>query len=163
MRDSIDWVDATLVELSAPQLHDLLKLRFDVFVVEQQCIYPELDGQDALPGTRHLFGLVNCQDAPASTRQAVVAAARILASDDTRAVRIGRIVVAKAYRGTALSRTLMDRVMASCDKHYPDSVIELSAQVGVDGLYAEYGFKIVSADYFDDGIAHRDMRRDPCE
>ena len=52
----------------------------------------------------------------------------------------------------------MDRVMASVRQHFPDTVIELSAQVGVDGLYAEYGFRIVSDDYLDDGIPHRDMR-----
>ena len=57
MSASYDWVDAPLSELTPKQLHDLLKLRVDVFVVEQQCIYPELDGQDACPGTRHVFAI----------------------------------------------------------------------------------------------------------
>lgn len=148
------WVDATMSELSAVQLYDLLKLRVDVFVVEQQCVYPELDGQDALPDTRHLFATQN-------DGQTVVAAARILAANDTKSVRIGRVVVAANHRGTGLSRQLMDRVMASCHRHFPRSVIELSAQIGVDGLYAEYGFRVISKDYLDDGIPHRDMRREP--
>lgn len=153
MSASFDWVDSPLAELTAAQLHDLLKLRVDVFVVEQRCVYPELDGQDALPGTRHLYATLD--------GVGVVAAARILAADNTRAVRIGRVVVAATHRGTGLSHQLMDRVMASCHQHYPNSIIELSAQVGVDDFYATYGFTVVSEDYLDDGIPHRDMRLSP--
>jgi len=90
-----------------------------------------------------------------------VAAARVLAADGDLPVRIGRVVIDSAHRGTGLSGELMDRVMASADSHYPNQVIELSAQVGVDGLYQRYGFKVVSDDYLEDGIAHRDMRREP--
>ncbi len=157
MSEELNWVDASIAELSAVQLHHLLKLRVDVFVVEQRCAYAELDGLDALPTTRHVFAT----DAGAH----VVAAARILAADaalgEKAAVRIGRVVVAKPYRGTGLAQQLMERVLACCQVHYPNSTLELSAQVGVDGLYAAYGFEVVSEDYLEDGIAHRDMRLIP--
>jgi len=153
MNASLEWFDQRLDELTARQLHDLLKLRVDVFVVEQNCVYPELDGQDALANTRHLFAY--------DKTGSVVAAARVLAADGDLPVRIGRVVIDSAHRGTGLSGELMDRVMASADSHYPNQVIELSAQVGVDGLYQRYGFKVVSDDYLEDGIAHRDMRREP--
>lgn len=154
MTASLTWTDASLNELGARALHDLLKLRVDVFVVEQNCAYPELDGQDALPGTRHLFATDRVTDQ-------VIAAARVLMPDVDRPVRIGRVVVKSSHRGTGLSRQLMDRVMACCAEHHPHQVIELSAQVGANALYAAYGFEVVSEDYLDDGIPHRDMRLTP--
>lgn len=150
MSATLEWVEATINELNAHQLHNLLKLRIDVFVVEQQCVYAELDGQDALPGTQHVFAF--------EQSGAVVAAARVLAPDDARPVRIGRVVVTPSYRGTGLSRRLMDRVMRICSDVYPQQSIELSAQVGADALYSAYGFEVVSKVYLDDGIPHQDMR-----
>ena len=150
MSTALIWVEASIDELSVRQFHDLLKLRFDVFVVEQSCIYPELDGQDALVGTQHIFAT--------NTEGEVIAAARVLSADESRPVRIGRVVVTASLRGTGLSRQLMDRVMAYCARQHQHEVIELSAQVGADAFYAAYGFKVISEDYMDDGIMHRDMR-----
>jgi len=150
MNTSLNWICASIDELSARQLHDLLKLRIDVFVVEQACVYPELDGQDAFAETQHIFATDGNGD--------VIAAARVLAPDKALPVRIGRVVVAPMHRGTGLSRQLMDRVMSHCNQRFSNQTIELSAQVGADALYAAYGFKVVSEDYLDDGIPHRDMR-----
>jgi len=149
----IQWFDLNIDELTAIQLHDYLRLRVDVFIVEQNCVYPELDGQDALVDTRHVFAIDGSSKA--------IAAARVLAATDSLPVRIGRVVVDPDHRGTGLSKELMDRVMQICTRLYPDQIIELSAQVGVDGFYAGYGFKVVSEDYLEDGIPHRDMRLTP--
>ena len=84
----IDWTLAGLDAMGPCDVHDLMRLRVDVFVVEQACAYPEIDGADAFPGTRHLVG----RDADG----VVVACGRSLVDeDDARApARIGRIVVA---------------------------------------------------------------------
>ena len=150
MTTSLIWTASSIDELNARQLHDLLKLRIDVFVVEQRCAYAELDGQDALPGTQHIFAT--------DTKREVVAAARVLPADGALPVRIGRVVVKPSHRGTGLSKQLMNRVMGYCNEYHQKEDIELSAQVGADGLYAAYGFKVISKDYLDDGIPHRDMR-----
>jgi len=155
MTASLTWTEASLDELSARALHDLLKLRIDVFVVEQRCAYAELDGQDVLLGTQHIFATESTSKAHGE----VVAAARVLAPNAGRPVRIGRVVVKPSHRGTGLSKQLMDRAMQYCAIHFQSIDIELSAQVGADALYAAYGFEVVSEDYLDDGILHRDMRR----
>ena len=121
-----------------------------MFVVEQACVYPELDGLDALPSTQHIFA--------ALPDKRVVAAARVLACDATHPVRIGRVVVAPEYRGCGLSDELMRRVMHYCRQTFPKNVIELSAQVGVEKLYERFGFNVVSDAYLEDGIPHWDMR-----
>lgn len=144
------WVIARIDELSAKELHDVLKLRVDVFVVEQCCAYPEIDGQDALATTAHVY--VKNEDG------VVVAAARVLAPMDSKPVRVGRVVVAKAQRGTGLATRLMQNVMQYCNEHYAGETVELASQVGAHKLYEQFGFVTSSADYLDDGIPHRDMR-----
>lgn len=150
MSEPLQWFEANIEKLSAVEFHNLMRLRFDVFVVEQACIYPELDGQDALNSTHHVFA--------AQPDGNVIAAARVLAPNATQPVRIGRVVVSPEFRGQGLSHDLMDRVMKYCETAYPKDVIELSAQVGVEKLYQHYGFEIVSDEYLEDGIAHWDMR-----
>jgi len=150
MSSSLRWVEANIEKLSAYEFHQLMKLRVDVFVVEQACVYPELDGQDALSSTHHVFAT--------NADGHAVAAARVLASDASRPVRIGRVVIAPEYRGTGLSDELMKRVMGYCSATFPSEAIELSAQVGVEKLYQRFGFSIVSDAYLEDGIPHQDMR-----
>ncbi|MET8064684.1 GNAT family N-acetyltransferase, partial [Micromonospora sp. NPDC005313] len=94
---------ASFADLDARTFHDLLRLRVDVFVVEQSCPYPELDGRDVEPGTRHLW---------LSSDGAVVAYLRILADPDGVA-RIGRVVVARGARGAGVAGALMTTARAS--------------------------------------------------
>jgi ElaA protein len=150
MNEILSWFDYSIDELSSRKLYALLKLRVDVFVVEQRCPYAELDGLDLIDSTRQIFAL--------NTGGEAVAAGRVLDASGAQPLRIGRVVVAAAFRGTGLSTTLMDRLMQSCQDRYPSQVIELSAQVGVEKLYAAYGFRQISEIYFEDGIPHRNMR-----
>lgn len=147
---ALHWVTAGIDELSAREFHDVLKLRVDVFVVEQRCAYAELDGQDALATTAHIYAK--------NHDGVVVAAARVLAAAETKPVRIGRVVVAHTHRGTGLAAQLMQRVMQYCQAHYAGETIELASQVGAHKLYEQFGFTTSSADYLDDGIPHRDMQ-----
>ncbi|WP_422738979.1 GNAT family N-acetyltransferase [Micromonospora sp. WMMD729] len=137
---------ALFADLDARTLHDLLKLRIDVFVVEQNCPYPELDGRDVEPGTRHVW--LTDGDAP-------LAYLRILADPDGVA-RIGRVVVAPAARGGGHA----GRLMAAALDLVGDRPSVLEAQSHLVAFYARHGFTVSGPEYVEDGIPHTPMRRD---
>jgi len=139
----------TMESLSAHDLYALLKMRVDVFVVEQQCAYPELDGKDLdAVHVRLMEG-----DMP-------VAAARILPPGKAPAtVKIGRVVVSPDHRGKRLGEALMREAIAVCEMQFPEIQIGLSAQHHLQHFYESFGFQPVSAVYLEDGIAHVDMLR----
>ncbi|MCE6073495.1 GNAT family N-acetyltransferase [Agrobacterium vitis] len=138
-----------LDEFSARDLYDLLKLRVDVFVVEQKCPYPELDGKDI--DALHLR-LADGDD--------LIASARILTPEEpSSSVKIGRVVVSPSHRGKRLGDALMREAIAACEQRFPSSPIALSAQSHLQLFYQSFGFLPVSAEYLEDGIAHVDMVR----
>ncbi|MEU4524857.1 GNAT family N-acetyltransferase [Amycolatopsis sp. NPDC024027] len=138
--------DATGPELTAAQLHDILRLRVDVFVVEQKAAYPELDGRDLRPDTRHLWF---------EDDGAVLAYLRVLL-DPGGIRRIGRVVTAAPARGAGLAARLMDAALTTPGEYV------LDAQTYVQGFYARYGFVPEGPEYTDDdGIPHIKMRRRP--
>lgn len=140
-------------ELSVFALHDLLRLRSDIFVVEQQCIYPDIDGADALPDTLHLIGY---------DEKRIVSAARVLGLDsagsEDEPVRIGRVVVHSDYRRRGLARDILLRSLDEIRSRRRKSVVMLGAQVFAVSLYEGVGFECVSEPYDEDGIEHIDMR-----
>ncbi|MEV0729192.1 GNAT family N-acetyltransferase [Polymorphospora sp. NPDC050346] len=138
---------ASFADLDTRTLHDLLRLRVDVFVVEQECAYPELDGRDTEPGTRHLWL------ARAGTP---VAYLRILADPDG-VERIGRVLVARAARGDGLAGRLMTEALRVVGNR--PSVLD--AQAHLAGFYARFGYTPTGPEYVEDGIPHVPMRRDP--
>lgn len=133
-------------ELTAAQLYALLKLRVDVFVVEQNVAYPELDGHDLRPDTGHLW----CERAGEP-----LAYLRLLRDPD-ETHRIGRVCTAKHARGAGLAGVLMATAMARIG----DADAVLDAQTYVQGFYARFGFRPVGEPFDDDdGIEHITMRR----
>ncbi|MFI7078178.1 GNAT family N-acetyltransferase [Micromonospora sp. NPDC049903] len=136
---------ARFADLDARTFHDLVRLRADVFVVEQQCPYPELDGRDVEPGTWHLW--LALDGTP-------VAYLRILADPDGVA-RIGRVVVAPAARGGGHAGRLMTEALTRIG----DRPCVLDAQSHLVALYARYGFTVSGPEYVEDGISHTPMRR----
>ncbi|MEK1851664.1 MAG: GNAT family N-acetyltransferase [Phyllobacterium sp.] len=138
-----------LDELSPRDLYAMLKLRVDVFVVEQKCPYPELDGKDA--DALHLRLLAG---------EELVASARIRkpAKSDP-AARIGRVVVSPEHRGKKLGDRVMVEAIAQCERLYPHSPIKLSAQSHLQRFYGSFGFVPVSTEYLEDHIPHVDMQR----
>ena len=131
-------------DLPARTAYDVWRLRQQVFVVEQKCPYPDLDGRDLEPATRHVVLLDGDQ---------VVGTLRVL--DDGERARVGRVVVAPAARGRGLATTLMDEAMALCG----DREVCLDAQTGLTGLYEGYGFEVAGPEFDDDGVRHVPMRR----
>jgi ElaA protein len=131
--------------LTTTELYALLTLRVDVFVVEQQCPYPDLDGHDLDVDTVHLW--IQTPDAPGP-----LACLRILGGDIPR---IGRVCTAPTARGTGLAATLM----AAAVDHLGDVESILNAQVQAQHLYARFGYVPEGSPFDDDGIQHITMRR----
>ena len=157
--DSLEWKLCRFDQLNTHELFLLVKLRIDVFVVEQACAYPELDGLDMLDSTLHLFATDNAQP---------VAYARILDSHQNDAesatiqdadIHIGRVLVAHSHRRQGLATMLMRRTLDYCEAHHAGQNQALAAQVEVMDFYAGLGFKAYGEHYMEDGIAHVNMRR----
>jgi predicted GNAT family N-acyltransferase len=137
---------APFTELTPFEVYDLCRLRVDVFVVEQECPYPELDGRDVEPSTVHVWFE---QDGD------VLATIRVLDDGATRA--IGRVATAKGARGQGLAARLMEEGLALC-AGFP---VTLGAQAHLEGWYERFGFRKSGPGYVEDGIPHVPMRREP--
>jgi ElaA protein len=138
---------AHFAELTPFEVYALCRLRVDVFVVEQECPYPELDGRDVEPPTVHLW----FEDDDG----AVLATIRVLDDGPTRA--IGRVATAASARGQGLAARLMEEGIALC-AGFP---ITLGAQAYLEGWYERFGFRRSGPRYVEDGIPHVPMRREP--
>lgn len=140
-----DVHDRCFDELDASLLYALLRLRVDVFVVEQACAYPELDGRDLEPSTRHVW--IDGADGPA-------AYLRLLAEPDG-SHKIGRVATAVERRGEGLAGCLVDHVMATT----PGRLV-LDAQTRLEGWYVAKGFVRTGDEFVEDGIPHVPMARE---
>jgi ElaA protein len=140
---------ATPAELDVPTLYALLRLRVDVFVVEQRCPYREIDDRDLEPGTRHLWY--------GPSRTEPLAYLRVLADADGTA-RIGRVCTAPSARGGGLSGRLMTDALDLIGDQTP---CVLDAQSYLVDFYRRFGFVPSGDEYVEDGIAHVPMRRGP--
>ncbi|OLT17570.1 GNAT family N-acetyltransferase [Serinicoccus sp. CNJ-927] len=137
---------ARFADLDNRVLHDLLRLRVDVFVVEQECAYPEIDGRDVEETTVHLWTDVD---------GGVAATVRILVDDDgTR--HLGRVATHRDHRGQGYAAALLREGL---DRLGPGPV-HLGAQAHLEQWYARLGFRRSGPDYLEDGIPHLPMVRD---
>lgn len=138
-------------ELSKEELYDLLRLRCEVFVVEQTCPYQDIDGQDLAGDTCHLMACENGQ---------LLAYLRLLDPDTHDGeVVIGRVITAAAGRGRGLGHQLMEHALAEAARRWPGRPVYLSAQAHLQGYYGRYGFQAEGEVYLEDDIPHIDMRR----
>lgn len=147
----IQWQLLPFAQLSTLQLYDLLKLRVDVFVVEQNCPYPELDGHDTKAEVQHLLGYRNGQ---------LVACSRLLPAGTTyENVSIGRVATLKSARGDGLGHQLLSQALIGCQQLWPGATIEIGAQQHLERFYQHHGFQTTSEMYLEDGIPHIDMKK----
>ena len=137
-------------QLSADTLYQLIRLRLDVFVVEQNCPYQDLDNKDTLTSTRHLY---------LKDDDRVIAYARCLAPGVRfdQGAAIGRVVVARQFRRQGYARVIMQQAIATCRRQWPDQPVMLSAQVYAMELYRGLGFQATGLPYDEDDIPHQDM------
>jgi ElaA protein len=144
------WTCLRFDELSARQLHDVLALRSEVFVIEQNCVFLDIDGLDPL--TLHLLG--------AGDDGALQAYARLIPPGvKAPDALIGRVVTAPAARGGGTGRVLMAEAVAQCERLWPGHAITLHAQAHLARFYGSFGFAAVGDQYIEDGIPHIEMRK----
>lgn len=136
-------------ELTTEHLYSILQLRSEVFVVEQDCVYQDLDSKDHL--ALHVFGIKN---------KKIVAYCRIFkAGDYFSKPSIGRIVVKKEYRGFSYGYQLVKGSIDFIHDHFVEKSILISAQKYLTKFYNSLGFIQQGDEYLEDGIPHIKMLR----
>ena len=134
-------------ELSIEELYQILRLRSEVFVVVQDCVYQDLDNKDQI--SVHIF---------IKKKNEIVAYTRIFKSGDYyKNPSIGRVVVSKKNRGKELGKKIMISSIEYIKKNLKCDKIELSAQKYLDKFYKDLGFYKIGEDYLEDGIPHQRM------
>ncbi len=152
--NNIQWNIKTFQELRVEQLFEVLQLRVNVFVVEQQCAYPELDDYDRHPETRHLSGRNDVGE--------LITYARLLPSGLRYAeVNLGRFVVKAEWRKKGIGHQLLQATLKEVSSCWPETPIRISAQDYLQAFYEQYGFVQKSEVYLEDGIPHIEMVKDP--
>lgn len=146
-RPTIAWL--AFDALSPRQLHDILKLRADVFVTEQTCAFSDIDGRD--PRAVH---------AVATRGNDLVATARLLFDDAGGLARVGRFVTHPDVRGQGVGAALMRDALAEVARRWRHVPVMLGAQTQAKEFYTRFGFAVCSPVYIEDGIPHVEMRRD---
>jgi ElaA protein len=144
--DVTDIHDHRFRDLDPMTFHDLLRLRIDVFVVEQECAYAELDGRDTEPDTRHIW--LDGTSGPMAYLRVLV--------EPGGASRIGRVATLAAARGNGLAGVLLDHVHATT----PDPLV-MDAQTYLVPWYTSMGYQRSGPEFIEDGIAHVPMTREP--
>lgn len=136
-------------DLTNVELYEILKLRQEVFVVEQTCVFLDADGYDER--AIHVLGIAPNND--------LAAYIRIFRPNDYYPeASIGRVAVAKNYRGTGLGYDLMNVGIQYCQSHFPAAAIKIGAQMYLDKFYKSLGFVPCSDMYLEDGIEHQYMQ-----
>lgn len=142
------WILKTFDELTLDEFHDILKLRIDIFVVEQNCPYPELDTKDKIAW--HFFGVSN--------KGAVVAYTRIFKPGDYyKEAAFGRVVVHQEYRNHKLGYLLIEKTLIEMLNLFGKVPVKIGAQTYLKNFYGSFGFEQVGEEYIEDGIPHIHM------
>jgi ElaA protein len=141
------WQCKTFDALNAAELYALLQLRTEVFVVEQTCIFQDMDGAD--DQALHLMGTRDGQ---------LVAYARLFpAGVKFDEASIGRVITRSSARGTGLGHALIRQAMAALVAQWGEQPIRIGAQARLKAYYARHGFVDVGKPYIEDGIDHIEM------
>ncbi|WP_396176256.1 GNAT family N-acetyltransferase [Flavobacterium sp.] len=146
---NLEWKIKRFDALSSQELYNLLQLRSEVFVVEQNCVYQDIDGKDEK--AIHLIGEDNGK---------IVAYARIFKPNDYfEQASIGRVVVKESYRDKKLGHLLMREAIRVIETHFEETKITISAQLYLKKFYESHGFVQTSEMYLEDDIPHIEMKK----
>ena len=149
MNNAINWKIKSFNELSLNELYSLLKLRSIVFVVEQNCVYQDIDGKDEK--ALHLIGEYNNE---------IVAYARLFKSGDYfENASIGRVVIHPEARDKKFGHEMMQQAIAGIETYFKETKITISAQLYLQKFYESHGFLKTSDVYLEDNIEHIEMKR----
>ncbi|QHI37531.1 putative N-acetyltransferase YjcF [Kordia antarctica] len=137
-------------EFTIDELHDVFQLRSEVFVVEQDCVYQDIDGKD-----RKALHVIGCDE-----NEKIVAYTRLFnAGDYFDNASIGRVVVSENARAFKYGHAIMKASIAAIEQHYNTKNIKISAQTYLKKFYESHGFTQVGDEYLEDGIPHIGMVR----
>ena len=137
------WEVKEWAELSTSEVENIFSLRSEVFVVEQDCVYQDIDGKDQK--AKHVLGKKNNE---------IVAYARIFKPGEYfKEASFGRAVVKKTERGKGVG----DELVKNCLENITEEEIKISAQSYLKGFYGKHGFKAEGNEYLEDGIPHTAM------
>lgn len=146
------WIFKKYNELTLDEFHNILQLRINVFVVEQNCPYSELDNKDKL--AYHLFAFA--EEKP----DEIIAYTRIFKPGDYyKQAALGRVVVHADYRKKQLGRILIQETIHKIEQHFNTSTIKIGAQTYLQKFYESFDFKQVGDEYIEDEIPHIHMIR----
>lgn len=149
MNKTLQWSVKKLEEIEALQLYELLKLRADVFVIEQDCIYPDMDDKDQR--ALHVIGTLDGR---------VAAYSRIFdAGDYVAEASFGRVVIHQEFRGYQFGHELVRQSVSAIEDAFGKQPIKISAQEHLTSFYQAHGFEPKGAGYLEDGIPHIGMLR----
>jgi ElaA protein len=144
----ISWKTKTFDELSTQELYQILRLRSEVFVVEQNCVYQDIDNKDQK--ALHLFGTLEGE---------IIAYSRLFKPGDYfEFSSIGRVVVAEKHRDKNFGHALIDQSILEIKNRFKVENITISAQLYLKKFYESHGFKATSAMYLEDDIPHIEMK-----
>jgi ElaA protein len=147
------WRFIRFADLSPRDVHDILRARAAVFVVEQDCAFQDVDGVD--PACWHLLGRLTA--GPELVAYCRVVPPGIKFDEPS----IGRVLTFGAARGTGAGRALMAEALARAGALYPGRALRIGAQQHLAKFYGEFGFEVASEPYDEDGIIHVEMLRPP--
>lgn len=137
-------------ELSGDAVYEIMRLRSAIFVVEQHCVFPDMDGRD--PACEHLCGRDTAGELAAYLRL-------VPPGVRTPEVSLGRVVVAPSARGRGFGRAVMQEGLRHCAARYPGKPVKVSAQRHLEAFYQSLGFATAGEPYLEDGIWHVDMTK----
>lgn len=147
---TLSWTIKPFDELALSELYELLRLRVAVFIVEQNCPFQDLDGQDAQ--AYHLLARTEAGE--------LAAYARLFdAGQSYEQVAIGRVAVAPTHRRAGLGQELMRQAVAQCEVLFGKQPIKIGAQQYLERFYQDFGFVQCGEEYLEDGIPHIPMLR----
>lgn len=147
----ISWVVKPFNDLSPLQVYDFLRLRSEVFVVEQNCVF--LDADDKDQESLHLMGYLEGQ---------LIAYTRLVPPGVIYNIpSIGRVVTHSSVRRSGAGRALMQESIAQVYRHFGKLPIKIGAQLYLKSFYESFGFLTISDIYLEDGIEHIYMLKDP--
>ncbi len=145
----VEWVCKFFDVLTPAELYAIVKLRNEVFVVEQKCIFQDADDKDQK--CFHLMGKVS--------RQLAAYCRLVPAGISYKNVSIGRIVTSPAYRSSGVGKALLSAAIKQCNALFGEQAIKIGAQLYLKNFYQGFGFKQTSDIYDEDGIPHIEMVR----
>lgn len=148
-----EWQWSSFKELDIDSLYVLLARRQQVFILEQRCLYPDIDVLD-----QHAYHLLGWQMHD-GVRTLVAYLRCVEPGVKYPEPSLGRVLTVDAVRGSGLGKALLERGIRHCEQQYPGRRIRISAQLYLQRFYTGFGFRACSEPYDEDGIAHVEMLR----